>query len=257
MRGNVAGLGHRRLLGLAPAEHETCGGGQVNEAAGDPISLPPEISAARDTGGPNVRIVITERMTTRSTPPAHCAARCWRWRSLGGRLRLLRAAATTAASTPTTPSALAGSPPPLAALHTQANELLPRRHRRLRKADRGAAAATRSSSTSGPPGAAPAASSSRPCRSSPPATASGSPSSASTREDSDDAAATFLAEAPVPYPSYTDPDKELADSLGGLGGLPDTAFYDRAGKLVYLKQGPYADDAELEADVRRYALEGG
>ena len=76
-------------------------------------------------------------------------------------------------------------------------------------------------------------------------------------EDSDDAAKTFLAEAPVPYPSYTDPDKEIADSLGAAVGLPDTAFYDRAGKLVYLKQGPYADDSELEADVRRYALKGG
>ena len=64
-------------------------------------------------------------------------------------------------------------------------------------------------------------------------------------EDSDDAAETFLAEAPVPYPSYTDPDKEIADSLGASLGLPDTAFYDRRGKLVYLKQGPYADEAEL------------
>jgi cytochrome c biogenesis protein CcmG, thiol:disulfide interchange protein DsbE len=75
-------------------------------------------------------------------------------------------------------------------------------------------------------------------------------------EDSDDAAITFLAEAPVPYPSYTDPDKELADSLGALG-LPDTAFYDRQGKLVFLKQGVYSDPAELRADIRRYALSGG
>jgi thiol-disulfide isomerase/thioredoxin len=75
-------------------------------------------------------------------------------------------------------------------------------------------------------------------------------------EDSDDAAKTFLAEAPVPYPSYTDSDKEIADSLGASLGFPDTAFYDRAGKLVYLKQGPYAHASELEADVRRYALKG-
>lgn len=72
-------------------------------------------------------------------------------------------------------------------------------------------------------------------------------------EDSDDAAATFLREMPVPYPSYTDPDKSLAESLGVHVGFPDTAFYDKQGKLVYLKQGPYRDDAELEADVRRYA----
>lgn len=75
-------------------------------------------------------------------------------------------------------------------------------------------------------------------------------------EDSDDAASTFLAEAPVPYPSYTDPDKDVADGIGASLGLPDTAFYDRRGKLVYLKQGPYDDEAELRADIRRYALGG-
>jgi thiol-disulfide isomerase/thioredoxin len=73
-------------------------------------------------------------------------------------------------------------------------------------------------------------------------------------QDSDAAASTFLEEAPVPYPSYTDPDKTLASSVGADLGLPDTAFYDRNGKLAYLKQGPYRDAAELYADVERYAL---
>ncbi len=76
-------------------------------------------------------------------------------------------------------------------------------------------------------------------------------------EDSEDAASTFLREEPVPYPSYSDPDEEIKDSLGATRGFPDTAFYDESGELVYLKQGPYADDSELEADVRRYAFEGG
>jgi len=76
-------------------------------------------------------------------------------------------------------------------------------------------------------------------------------------EDSDDAASTFLEEAPVPYPSYTDPDKGLAESIGASHGYPDTAFYDRTGKLVYLKQGPYTEESELNADIRRYALGGG
>jgi cytochrome c biogenesis protein CcmG, thiol:disulfide interchange protein DsbE len=76
-------------------------------------------------------------------------------------------------------------------------------------------------------------------------------------EDSDDAASTFLEEAPVPYPSYTDPDKEIADAIGASLGLPDTAFYDRRGKLVYLKQGPYDDAGELRADIERFALDGG
>lgn len=75
-------------------------------------------------------------------------------------------------------------------------------------------------------------------------------------EDSDDAAETFLAEAPVPYPSYTDPDKEIARSLGA-GGYPDTAFYDRKGELLYFKQGPYDESSELRADIERYALSSG
>jgi len=73
-------------------------------------------------------------------------------------------------------------------------------------------------------------------------------------QDSDDAASTFLEEAPVPYPSYTDADKSIGESIGASLGLPDTAFYDRRGRLVYLKQGPYDDAAELKADIERYAL---
>jgi len=76
-------------------------------------------------------------------------------------------------------------------------------------------------------------------------------------EDSADAATTYLGEEPVPYPSFSDPDKEILNSLGAYGGLPDTAFYDRAGELVHLKQGPYEENSEMEADVRRYALNGG
>jgi len=73
-------------------------------------------------------------------------------------------------------------------------------------------------------------------------------------QDSDDAARTFLGEAPVPYPSYTDPDEEITASVGANLGLPDTVFYDRRGEPVHLKQGPYADAAELRADIQRYAL---
>jgi cytochrome c biogenesis protein CcmG/thiol:disulfide interchange protein DsbE len=76
-------------------------------------------------------------------------------------------------------------------------------------------------------------------------------------EDDEAAAKTFLREEPVPYPSYSDSDKAIARSLGAAVGLPDTAIYDKQGKLVFLKQGPYAHDSELEEDVRHYALEGG
>jgi cytochrome c biogenesis protein CcmG/thiol:disulfide interchange protein DsbE len=77
------------------------------------------------------------------------------------------------------------------------------------------------------------------------------------KEDSSDAALTFLREEPVPYPSFEDPDEEIADSIGASLGLPDTAFYDRKGEIVYLKQGPYDDYAELKADIERFAVGDG
>ncbi|HKG36305.1 MAG TPA: TlpA disulfide reductase family protein [Solirubrobacterales bacterium] len=73
-------------------------------------------------------------------------------------------------------------------------------------------------------------------------------------DDSDDAAATFLSRYPVPYPSYSDPDQQVAEVFGATRGFPATAFYDRGGRLVYLKQGPYTDSAQFEADLRKYAL---
>lgn len=151
---------------------------------------------------------------------------------------------------------LAGSPPPLAALHKQANELLPGGQDALDE---------RISGLHGYPVVVNFwASWCLPCRQEFPVLQRLSARYGKrvaflgvNSEDSNDAAATFLEEEPVPYPSYTDPDKEILLSLKAYGGLPDTAYYDRAGKLVYLKQGPYRDESELEDDVRRYALQSG
>ena len=150
--------------------------------------------------------------------------------------------------------ALAGAPPPLAALYKQANDLLPggkdafeQRIARLRGFP---VVVNVWASWCGP------------CRAEFPVLQKLSARYGKkvaffglNSEDSDDAAATFLGEEPLPYPSYTDPDKDVFTSLGAVG-FPDTAFFDRKGKLVYLKQGPYRDDSELEADVRRYAVGG-
>lgn len=72
--------------------------------------------------------------------------------------------------------------------------------------------------------------------------------------DDADAARDFLDSNPLPYPSFSDPDNEIADEVGPLVGLPATAFFDRTGKRTYLKQGPYVSEADLEADVREFAL---
>jgi thiol-disulfide isomerase/thioredoxin len=65
-------------------------------------------------------------------------------------------------------------------------------------------------------------------------------------------AAKFLRVVPVSYPSYTDPQKEIATSFGLLG-TPSTAFYDRRGKRAFLHQGPYLSAADLTSDILRYA----
>jgi cytochrome c biogenesis protein CcmG/thiol:disulfide interchange protein DsbE len=70
--------------------------------------------------------------------------------------------------------------------------------------------------------------------------------------DNDDAARTFLDQLPVPYPSITDPDREVWDELKARG-VPATAFYDSSGELVYLHQGPYESSDDLTADIERYA----
>jgi cytochrome c biogenesis protein CcmG/thiol:disulfide interchange protein DsbE len=74
--------------------------------------------------------------------------------------------------------------------------------------------------------------------------------------DSDAAARTFLEEFPLPYPSFTDPDQDISRLLGATAGFPATAFYDRGGQRVFVKQGQYASQADLAADIRRYALGG-
>jgi cytochrome c biogenesis protein CcmG, thiol:disulfide interchange protein DsbE len=152
--------------------------------------------------------------------------------------------------------ALAGAPAPLAALHAQENELLPGGNDAFQK---------RIAALRGYPVVVNVwASWCGPCREEFPVLQKLAARYGKrvaflgvNSQDSADAAATFLRGAPVPYPSYSDPDEEITEAMGSPIGLPDTAFYDAAGKLVYLKQGPYAEDSDLEADVRRYALKAG
>jgi cytochrome c biogenesis protein CcmG/thiol:disulfide interchange protein DsbE len=71
--------------------------------------------------------------------------------------------------------------------------------------------------------------------------------------DNDEDAREFLEEYPVPYPSYKDPSLEVAEVFKGQIAFPTTAFYDSKGELAYVKQGGYSEEADLVADIRRYA----
>ena len=74
-------------------------------------------------------------------------------------------------------------------------------------------------------------------------------------EDSESAAEEWLAERPVPYPTYFETGSAIAAALK-LPGRPDTVFYNREGKLVHLKIGPYTHESELEQDIKKYAMQG-
>ncbi|HET8593526.1 MAG TPA: TlpA disulfide reductase family protein [Solirubrobacterales bacterium] len=72
--------------------------------------------------------------------------------------------------------------------------------------------------------------------------------------DSEDAAGRFLGELPLPYPSFGDPDLEIAQELGGPPqAFPATAFYDRSGELVFTHPGVYGDEEDLIANIDRWA----
>lgn len=71
--------------------------------------------------------------------------------------------------------------------------------------------------------------------------------------DENDAAETFLRDNPVPYPSFTDPDKKIATELVAPFALPATIFYDRQGR-TFLKHGVYTSEEQLIADIEEHAL---
>jgi cytochrome c biogenesis protein CcmG, thiol:disulfide interchange protein DsbE len=75
-------------------------------------------------------------------------------------------------------------------------------------------------------------------------------------EDAREPAQKFLEEFPVPYPSFLDPDSDIAQLLGLERNFPITTFYDRRGERIYVKPGGYASEDALADDVREYAIAG-
>jgi cytochrome c biogenesis protein CcmG, thiol:disulfide interchange protein DsbE len=71
--------------------------------------------------------------------------------------------------------------------------------------------------------------------------------------DTPQAARRSLAEVPIPFPSYEDPEGEIARFIEGAIAFPATSFYDRRGRLATVKQGVYRSERDLVADIERYA----
>jgi thiol-disulfide isomerase/thioredoxin len=74
-------------------------------------------------------------------------------------------------------------------------------------------------------------------------------------DDGAETGARFLAELPLPYPSYLDPDKEIANELGAGREFPSTVFIGADGEATFTKLGPYTDEQSLAADIDRYAAQ--
>jgi cytochrome c biogenesis protein CcmG/thiol:disulfide interchange protein DsbE len=66
--------------------------------------------------------------------------------------------------------------------------------------------------------------------------------------------AEFLRRFPVSYPSYSDPQENIARAVHAAIYYPQTVYIDRRGAEVYDHAGPYETAASLEQDIRRYAL---
>jgi thiol-disulfide isomerase/thioredoxin len=63
----------------------------------------------------------------------------------------------------------------------------------------------------------------------------------------------FLADNPVPYKHFEDPNQEIAAKFDGVQGFPVTAFYGADGEREYVHIGGYATEADLAEDIERYA----
>jgi cytochrome c biogenesis protein CcmG, thiol:disulfide interchange protein DsbE len=70
--------------------------------------------------------------------------------------------------------------------------------------------------------------------------------------DSTDPARKFLSQYPVPFPSYEDPNEEIARALKAPANYPITLFVDARGKTAFIHQGGYTSKEQLAADVDRY-----
>jgi cytochrome c biogenesis protein CcmG, thiol:disulfide interchange protein DsbE len=73
-------------------------------------------------------------------------------------------------------------------------------------------------------------------------------------KDSNGSAAAFLKQFPVSYPSYVDPQEDIARMIQAATYYPQTVYFDKRGKPVFDHAGPYTSASALERDIRRYAL---
>jgi cytochrome c biogenesis protein CcmG/thiol:disulfide interchange protein DsbE len=70
--------------------------------------------------------------------------------------------------------------------------------------------------------------------------------------DQTEPARRFLRASPLPFPSYLDPDEDIAKTIHAPANYPITVFFDERGRFVYAHQGGYRREADFAADLKRY-----
>jgi cytochrome c biogenesis protein CcmG/thiol:disulfide interchange protein DsbE len=71
-------------------------------------------------------------------------------------------------------------------------------------------------------------------------------------KDKAPAAKRFLASQPLPYPSYQDPDENVARKLKAPNFYPTTVFLNRRGGIAFTHTGEYTSVRQLTTDIDRY-----
>ena len=70
--------------------------------------------------------------------------------------------------------------------------------------------------------------------------------------DKTPAARRFLADRPLPFPSYEDPSEAISRALEVPSNYPSTVFIDAKGKSVFTHTGQYVSVDQLTTDIDRY-----
>jgi cytochrome c biogenesis protein CcmG/thiol:disulfide interchange protein DsbE len=69
--------------------------------------------------------------------------------------------------------------------------------------------------------------------------------------DNETSAKSLLSRRWLPFPSYSDPKRDIARAVASANGYPTTVFVDKNGKTVNIHEGAYTSTQQLNDDIDR------